>query len=125
MDSCQFKTISVAGVPRVECPTHGVTSVAVPWADSHSRFTMFFERFAIAVPQVTQTVKDAMAILRLKWDTRWHIMERAVARGKARKELSPLPRIGTGEGAFAKGQTYVSMIYWIPTHDNHDNTEWT
>jgi len=83
---------------------------------------MFFERFAIEVLQVTQTVKGAMAILRLKWGTTWHIMERAVARGKARKELSPLPRIGTDEGAFAKGQTYVSMIYWIPTHDN---TGWT
>ena len=53
---------------------------------------MLFERFAIEVLQMTQSVQGAMAILRLKWDATWHLIERAVARGKARKELSPLPR---------------------------------
>jgi len=111
LDSCQFKTILVARVPRVDCPKHGVRSVSVPWAEPHSRFTLLFERFAIEVLQMTQTVKGAMTILRLKWDATWHIIERAVARGKARKQPSPLPRIGIDEKAFAKGHSYVSMIY--------------
>ena len=75
------------------------------------RFTLLFERFAIEVLQMTQTVKGAMTILRLKWDATWHIIERAVARGKARKQPLPHPRIGIDEKAFAKGQSYVSMIY--------------
>ena len=29
LDSCQFKTILIGRVPRVECPEHGVKSVAV------------------------------------------------------------------------------------------------
>ena len=33
LDSCQFKTIIVASVPRVACPTHGTQTVAVPWAE--------------------------------------------------------------------------------------------
>ena len=111
LDSCQFKTLLVARVPRVACPQHGVRSVSVPWAESHSRFTLLFERFAIEVLQMTQTVKGAMTILRLKWDATWHIIERAVARGKARKEPSLLPRIGIDEKAFAKGQSFVSLIY--------------
>ncbi len=111
LDSCQFKTILFARVPRVDCPKHGVRSVSVPWAEPHSRFTLLFERFAIEVLQMTQTVKGAMTILRLKWDATWHIIERAVARGKARKQPLPLPRIGIDEKAFAKGQSYVSMIY--------------
>jgi len=111
LDSCQFKTILVARVPRVDCPTHGVKSAIVPWAEPHSRFTILFERFAIDVLQMTQTVKGAMSILRLKWDATWHIIERAVVRGKARKEPSILPKIGIDEKAFAKGQSYVSMIY--------------
>ncbi len=45
LDSCQFKTILIGRVPRVECPEHGVKSVAVPWAEPHSRFTIMFERF--------------------------------------------------------------------------------
>jgi transposase len=53
---------------------------------------------------MTQTVKGAMSILRLQWDSTWHVIERAVARGKARKEPSLLPRIGIDEKAFAKGQ---------------------
>ena len=111
LDSCQFKTILTARVPRVECPTHGVKSVMVPWASPNSRFTMLFQRFAIDFLKMTQTVKGAMTILRLKWDRTWHIIERAVARGNARKEPSPLPRIGIDEKASAKGHSYVSTIY--------------
>lgn len=111
LDSCQFKTILIARVPRVQCPKHGVKSASVPWAEPNSRFTILFERFAIDVLRATQTVKNAMAILRLKWDATWHIIERAVERGKARKEPSILPRIGIDEKAFAKGHSFVSMIY--------------
>jgi transposase len=69
------------------------------------------ERFAIEVLLMTQTVKGAMTILRLQWDATWHIIERAVARGKARKEPSVLQRIGIDEKAFAKGRKYVSILY--------------
>jgi len=75
-----------------------------------------FERFAIEVLQMTQTVKGAMTILRLNWDATWNIIERAVARGKARKEPSLLPRIGIDEKAFAKGRKYVSILYRRARH---------
>lgn len=39
MDTCQFKTIVVADVPRVKCPEHGTQTVKVPWAEPLSRFT--------------------------------------------------------------------------------------
>jgi transposase len=100
LDSCQFKTILKARAPRVDCPEHSVKSVAVPWAEPHSRFTMLFEPFAIENLQMTQTVTGTMTILRLQWDATWHIIERAVARGKARKEPSLLPRIGIDKKAF-------------------------
>jgi transposase len=32
LDSCQFKTILMGRVPRVDCQEHGVKTVAVPWA---------------------------------------------------------------------------------------------
>ena len=111
LDSCQYKTILIGRVPRVDCPEHGVKTVTVPWALPHSRFTIMFERFAIEVLLMTQTVKGAMTILRLQWDATWHIIERAVARGKARKEPSLLPRIGIDEKAFAKGRKFVSILY--------------
>src|SRR4051812_11424392 len=39
LDSCAFETWLVAILPRVRCPEHGVRTVAVPWAEPHSRFT--------------------------------------------------------------------------------------
>jgi hypothetical protein len=64
---------------------------------------------------MTQTVKGAMTILRLQWDCTWNTIERAVARGKARKEPSSLPRIGIDEKAFAKGQreSVNSFYVWM------------
>ena len=85
--------------------------MTVPWALTHSRFTIMFERFDIEVLLMTQTVKGAMTILRLQWDATWHIIERAFARKKARKEQSLLPRIGIDEKAFAKARKYVLILY--------------
>lgn len=31
LDTCQYRTLLVAAVPRVQCPTHGVIQVALPW----------------------------------------------------------------------------------------------
>jgi transposase len=129
LDSCQYKTILIGRIPRVDCPEHGVKTVTVPWALPHSRFTIMFERFAIEVLLMTQTVKGAMTILRLQWDATWHIIERAVARGKARKEPSLLPRVGVEEKAFAKEITFVSILYNLDNsnvelieegHDTHE-----
>jgi transposase len=58
----------------------------IPWAAPNSRFTMLLERFAIDFLEMTQTVKVAMTILRIKWGSLWHIIERSVPGAKARKE---------------------------------------
>jgi transposase len=111
LDSCQFKTFLVARLPRVDCPEHGVKTISVPWAEKSSRFTILFERLAIDVLLATQTVKGAMGILRTTWDETWYFVQRAVRRGKDRKEAKPLPRIGIDEKAFAKGHDYVTLLY--------------
>ncbi|RKY44086.1 MAG: hypothetical protein DRP88_08625 [Candidatus Neomarinimicrobiota bacterium] len=47
LDTCQLKTFIVCSVPRINCSKHGVLSIEVPWLESHSRFTILFERLAI------------------------------------------------------------------------------
>ena len=47
LDTCQYKTIRVADVPRVECPEHGVLTAKVPWAEPGSGFTALFEALVI------------------------------------------------------------------------------
>src|SRR5215510_10416780 len=90
LDSCQFQTYLHARPPRVQCPTHGVRQVRLPWAEARARFTTLFERLAIEVFLETD-ISGATAILRISWDEAWHLLERAVARGHARKERR-LPR---------------------------------
>ena len=42
LDTCQYRTVLVTDVPRVECSAHGVRQVRVPWSESGSRVTALF-----------------------------------------------------------------------------------
>lgn len=109
LDSCQFLTYLHAKPPRVSCPQHGVHQVSLPWAQVGSRFTHMFEALAIDVLQAAN-VKRAAAILRVTWDEAWHLMERAVLRGRATK-LDAIPQqIGIDEKAIAKGHRYMTLV---------------
>lgn len=112
LDTGGFATFVVARPPRVKCPTDGVRQVHLPWAEPKSRFTKSFERFAIDVMKETD-VSGAANILKTSWDECWGIMERAVARGKARKEHRVPPLVGVDEKAARKGQSYVTLVYDI------------
>jgi transposase len=109
LDSCQFKTFLHARPPRVQCPQHGVLQVQLPWAEPHSRFTTLFERLAIDVLQETD-VMGATRILRISWDEAWHLMERAVERGRRRKRRGVIPLLGVDEKAAAKGHKYITLV---------------
>ena len=109
LDSCQFRTYLVARVPRVDCPEHGVRQAKVPWAEPRSRFTLMFERFAIDVLLETD-VAGAAKILGISWDEAHHLMQRAVARGLARRPRRLPEVIGVDEKAIAKGHRYLTMV---------------
>src|SRR5262249_39495353 len=42
LDSCQFMTYLHARPPRVECPTHGIRQVRLPWAEAGAWFPSLF-----------------------------------------------------------------------------------
>jgi transposase len=109
LDSCQYKTYLHARIPRVNCSTHGVLQVGIPWAEAKSRFTMLFERLAIDILQECD-VTGATRILGISWDEAWHIMERAVERGKARKGKRGVRQIGVDEKSAAKGHKYLTLV---------------
>lgn len=109
LDSCQFMTYLHARPPRVECPTHGVKQVKLPWAEPRSRFTAMFERFAIDVLRQTD-VTGACRILRLSWDEAWLIVKKAVARGQRRKEPRVVPHLGIDEKSIAKRHRYLTLV---------------
>jgi transposase len=112
LDSCQFQTILEAAVPVVECAEHGAQTVQVPWAEGSSRFTMFFERFAIQVLEAC-TAARAAELLDISWDEADGIKQRAVQRGLARRQLIGLEYVCVDEKAVGHGHDYVTVVTGI------------
>jgi len=103
LDTCQYKTIIKADVPHGQCRTHGVRQIEVPWAEERSRFTALFE--ALAIDWLRETSQLAVARrLKLTWAEVHGIMDRAVARGLARREQEVIPFLGIDETSFQKRQ---------------------
>lgn len=109
LDTCQLKTLLVADVPRVECPEHGVVTVAVPWAEAGSGFTALFE--ALVIDWLREASISAVAKrLRLSWNAVDGIMQRAVKRGLSRREQLSLKRLSVDETAYRKGHDYITVV---------------
>lgn len=109
LDTCQYQTLLHAATPRTNCPEHGVHAVRLPWAEPRSRFTLLFER--LAIDWLGAASQKAVAErLGLSWDEVHGIMERAVARGLARREKESLPWIGVDEKAFRKRHKYATLV---------------
>jgi transposase len=110
LDTCQFETVLVCRVPRLRLADGKVWTVPVPWAEKGSRFTLLFEGLAVTVLQAARSLKQAAGWLRLDWDAVQRIMERAVERGLARRELEGLKHLGLDEKSFRRGQNYISVL---------------
>ena len=114
LDSCQFRTLLHARVPRVTCEQHGICQVRVPWAEPRARFTKLFERLAIDVLQET-SISAGARLLGLSWDEAQHIMRQAVERGLTRRPKQPPSLMGVDEKAIAAGQCYATLVYNLET----------
>ena len=93
LDAMQFQTILPAKVPRCSCETCGVNTIAAPWAEKHSRFTLLFEAFSIDVLQASQSIQSAALLLGIDWSTAQVIMKRAVSRGLERRSLDQVSHV--------------------------------
>jgi transposase len=109
LDTCQFQTVLVAQVPRVQCPEHGVRQVAVPWGEPGSGFTAMLERLIIDWLKEASVAAVARR-LSLSWDQIDGVMQRAVARGLVRRKPEELIAIGVDETSFQKRHEYVTVV---------------
>src|SRR5438876_3972193 len=109
LDTCQFKTMVHARVPRLNCPTHGIRQLKVPWAEPGSQFTALFEALAIDWLQQA-SVKAVAKQLRISWDAADGILGRAVRRGLARRELQAPRYVGVDETSYQKRHEYVTVV---------------
>ena len=109
LPTCQFKTILTADVPRVRCETHGTKTIGVPWSDPGSGFTALFE--ALVIDWLGEaSIAGVARRLDLTWDQVDGVLQRAVRRGLARRELAPARRLGVDETSFQKRHEYVTLV---------------
>jgi len=109
LDTCQYKTILVADVPRVKCQEHGVVTLSVPWAEPGSGFTAMFE--ALVIDWLKEASTSAVSrLMGLSWNAIDGIMQRAVKRGLSRREELCMSHIGVDETAFKKRHDYVTIV---------------
>ena len=109
LDTMQFTTWIEADVPRVECATHGVRQIRIPWAEPGSQFTALFERLAIDLLREC-SLTGAGRLLRITWDEAWGIKGRAVKRGLACRSAEVVPHVGVDEKAIAKRHRYLTLV---------------
>ena len=109
LDTCQFKTILIAAVPRTQCPEHKVLAIEAPWADPDSRYTAMFE--ALVIDWLKEATTKAVAQqMGLSWNAIDGIQQRAVKRGLARRDSEPPKRLAVDETSFQKRHEYVTVV---------------
>ena len=109
LDTCQYRTILSADVPRVRCAQHGVTTIRVPWAEPGSSFTALYE--AVVIDWLREANTQAVARrLGLTWDQVDGVMQRAVRRGLERRDLEAPRHLGVDETSFQKRHEYVTVV---------------
>jgi transposase len=109
LDTCQYRTILVADVPRISCAEHGVKQITVPWAEPGSGFTALFE--ALVIDWLLEAHTSAVArLFGLPWSSVDTIQQRAVRRGLARRKERLPVHMGVDETSFQKRHEYVTVV---------------
>lgn len=111
LDTMQFATILEARVPRTRCAACGVKTTVVPWAGKHSRYTLLFEGWVIELLDACNNINAVSELMGLDWRNVQSIMDRAVARGLARRDQDEVVEyMGIDEKSFRRGHSYVSHL---------------
>ena len=109
LDTCQCQTFVHARLPRTDCKTHGIKQILAPWAGVRSGFTLLMETRVIDTLQECD-VTGCSRLTRISWDAAWAVMEKAVARGLARKTKRLPTYLGVDEKSFSKRHTYETLV---------------
>lgn len=97
---------------RVQCEGCGVTVEMVPWCDGKNQMTTTY-RWFLAGWAKRLSWSEVGAIFRTSWDAVRRAVEHAVEWGLAHRDLTGLTAVGVDEIAWAKGHTYLTLLYDI------------
>lgn len=100
----------VAEAPRVDCPTHGATVAAAPWARHDSAFTRAFEDLLVhdAVVGNKQAAADRYGV---SWRAVNNACVRVATEALGRADLlDGLVAVAIDEVKYKKGQRYLTVV---------------
>jgi transposase len=99
-----------AQAPRVNCPTHGPTVIAVPWARHHAGHTYAFDD-TVAWLAVACSKTAVCHLMRIAWRTVGAIVARVWADAEASFDrFANLRRIGIDEISYKRGHNYITVV---------------
>ena len=110
LNTCQLETYIHVRPPRVNCPKHGVKQIDSELGENGSEITYAFEGLVIRVAQECN-IEATARLCGIGWDGSWNALERAVERGRQRKEHRIPGCIGVDEKSIAKGHKYETLVY--------------
>jgi transposase len=97
---------------RVDCKRCGVTVELVPWCDGKNQLTTTY-RWYLATWAKRLSWSEVGTIFRTSWDSVCRAVEHAVEWGLAHRDLSEVTAVGVDEIAWARGHTYLTLLYDI------------
>lgn len=97
---------------RINCKQCGVKVEMVPWGDGKNQLTTSY-RWYLATWAKRLSWSEVASIFRTSWDSVCRAVEHAVEWGLAHRDLSKVTALGIDEVAWAKGHTYLTLVYDI------------
>jgi transposase len=110
LDLGVVRAVLEADAPRVDCPEHGPTVVAVPWARHGAGHTHAFDdQVAWLAVRTSKTAVEQL--MRIAWRTVGAIVARVAADARARVDRwADLRRIGIDEISYKRGHRYLTIV---------------
>ncbi len=97
---------------RVDCKRCGVTVEMVPWCDGKNQLATTY-RWYLASWAKRLSWSEVGSIFRTSWDSVCRSVEHAVEWGLPHRDLSQVTALGVDEIAWARGHTYLTLLYDI------------
>jgi transposase len=111
LDAGSSRVLIEAAAPRVNCPEHGPTVVAVEWARHGARHTRMFEQTVAWLARYC-TKRIIAYLFRTAWETVGAIISRVMSDVEVSglDRLGNVRRIGIDEVSYQKGHRYLVVV---------------
>jgi transposase len=111
LDTCEYKTVIIAKIPRLMLPSGKTMTVVVPWSEEGGgSFTKRMEAHLIDVLRECKTTSGAARLAKINIGEAEGVMGRAVRRGLLHREEREMPAVGLDEKAIRKHHRYATVL---------------